>query len=120
MTFQGSGPGGGAATLQEVVALVRDVVPGIDGVNVTESKGIGEIEVKLYGANEADARIVREALSAHLSGHLRALVVYDPVLEGAPRTTTLAFTCPDCKGSGQYVGLWEARACPTCGGSGNV
>jgi hypothetical protein len=26
--------------------------------------------------------------------------------------------CPDCKGSGYYVGFLERRLCPTCDGSG--
>ncbi len=26
--------------------------------------------------------------------------------------------CPDCKGSGWYVGFTEKRHCPTCDGSG--
>ncbi len=26
--------------------------------------------------------------------------------------------CPDCKGSGYYVGFTDRRLCPTCDGSG--
>lgn len=29
-------------------------------------------------------------------------------------------TCPDCKGSGQYVGLVETGDCKSCGGSGRT
>lgn len=28
--------------------------------------------------------------------------------------------CPDCRGTGEYIGLCEVSPCKTCGGSGRV
>ena len=47
----------------------------------------------------------------------------EPILE-SDRTDHLEFvvggTCPDCDGSGRYVGLNTVEVCGACGGTGRV
>lgn len=68
-----------------------------------------------------------DAIDALLSAHPERGVVRSQVfaLHEAVRVDHLEFlvsaateTCPECKGSGRYVGLQAVEQCRTCGGSG--
>jgi DnaJ-class molecular chaperone len=41
-------------------------------------------------------------------------------VEGKRGVFSLASPCPDCKGTGRYVGLTVDEACTTCDGMGTV
>ena len=67
-----------------------------------------------------------DAIDALLSAHPERGVALNQVfaLHEAVRVDHLEFlvsaaeTCPECKGSGQYVGLQAVETCQSCGGNG--
>ena len=72
-----------------------------------------------YGGDEAATAVSRLAYSREIDpGTLSA--DYDACQDGHMEFTLGGQTCPDCGGTGKYIGFLEVGNCETCDGSGKV
>ena len=81
------------------------------------------IDDKAHGRHEAIGRVVNvdadgwidiEVDGATLHAFHRSQLALVDDTHTEPDVTT----CADCKGSGEYVGAYDRKSCPTCDGSG--